>query len=329
LKKFLKLNGFTRPPLQPTTHRATPGATDRKFQWKFFQAAMNARGLHDAEEGTIYWERQEGGSLLCGEHCLNNLLQGSYFNSVQLSEMALVLDKEESKLTGSQGYSQNVDPEGNFSVQVLRAALLNFGEIELFSPSSEDMRKEGKDWTKEEGFVVNRSSHWYSIRKLDGKWWDLNSLAHAPQSISDFHLGGVLTQLESSGATVFIARGKMPAVQSDMQHPNWHSIAELRAMADGETGSSDTSSRPSLVPFSGRGNRLGDTSEPESIDDEALAAIAASLDDPEDLEMARALAMSMQSESARAQANTSEEAPVKPLTDREKRLAALEKRGIS
>ena len=117
---------------------------------------MNARGLHDAEEGTIYWERQEGGSLLCGEHCLNNLLQGSYFNSVQLSEMALVLDKEESKLTGSQGYSQNVDPEGNFSVQVLRAALLNFGEIELFSPSSEDMRKEGKDWTKEEGFVVNR-----------------------------------------------------------------------------------------------------------------------------------------------------------------------------
>lgn len=41
----------------------------------------------------IYHEKQE--SLLCGQHCLNNLLQGPYFSAADLSEIAHELDAKE------------------------------------------------------------------------------------------------------------------------------------------------------------------------------------------------------------------------------------------
>ncbi len=42
---------------------------------------------------TVYWEKQ-GVDALCGVHTLNSLLQGPYFNEVELAEMALELDKK-------------------------------------------------------------------------------------------------------------------------------------------------------------------------------------------------------------------------------------------
>lgn len=48
----------------------------------------------------VYWERQ-GVDSLCGVHCINSLLQGAifintgpYFDEIQLSEMALELDRK-------------------------------------------------------------------------------------------------------------------------------------------------------------------------------------------------------------------------------------------
>ncbi len=49
-------------------------------------------------EKVVYWERQESGIMTCGLHCLNTLLQGPYFDEVELSQIALQIDDTEKKL---------------------------------------------------------------------------------------------------------------------------------------------------------------------------------------------------------------------------------------
>ena len=44
----------------------------------------------------VYHERQE--SALCGQHCLNNLLQGQYFSPADLAEIAQELDAMERQM---------------------------------------------------------------------------------------------------------------------------------------------------------------------------------------------------------------------------------------
>ena len=44
----------------------------------------------------LYFERQV--AALCGQHCLNNLLQGAYFTEIDLAEIAQDLDRKEKAL---------------------------------------------------------------------------------------------------------------------------------------------------------------------------------------------------------------------------------------
>lgn len=127
-----------------------------------------------AKDRWVYHERQE--SLLCGQHCLNNLLQEGAWSPVDLADIAHSLDAQERQLylstdsTSShmerQHYlnesSGNVDESGNFSVEVLKTALLARG-VELLSWTGELART--ADPLNEAAFVVNRSSHWFTIRR--------------------------------------------------------------------------------------------------------------------------------------------------------------------
>ena len=82
---------------------------------------------------SVYFERQRAN--LCGQHCLNNLMQGQFFDVSMLGDIASGLDAEERALMMEAGAdtpdalrylaqdSQNVDDSGNFSIQVLRRAL--------------------------------------------------------------------------------------------------------------------------------------------------------------------------------------------------------------
>lgn len=114
----------------------------------------------------ILHETQE--SSLCGQHCLNNLVQQTIFNAVDLAEIAQGLDEQERRfmMEGSQHdlakflaqesggnrtlipYSDfaeinflifniqtqgNVDSSGNFSIEVLRRALQRSYDIDLVS----------------------------------------------------------------------------------------------------------------------------------------------------------------------------------------------------
>ena len=96
----------------------------------------------------LYHEKQE--SALCGQHCLNNLLQGPYFNAGALADIAHELDRKEKALMMSEGMtadamafmreaSGNVDAQGNFSIQVLSEALKRSFGLELSDVRHEEV----------------------------------------------------------------------------------------------------------------------------------------------------------------------------------------------
>jgi len=76
----------------------------------------------------IFHEKQEG--ALCGQHCLNSLLQKAYFTAVDLAEIGRGLDEQERSVIAESNDlaeleeftkhgSGNVDDSGFFSVQVI------------------------------------------------------------------------------------------------------------------------------------------------------------------------------------------------------------------
>ena len=120
----------------------------------------------------LYHEKQE--SALCGQHCLNNLLQGPYFNAGALAEIALELDSKEKALMMTEGMtadaqaflreaSGNVDEQGNFSIQVLSEALKRSFGLELADVRHEEVRPLMREPAKAEGFVINRHAHWLGL----------------------------------------------------------------------------------------------------------------------------------------------------------------------
>ena len=106
-------------------------------------------------------ERQQ--AALCGQHCLNNLLQRFEFSAGVLSDIAAGLDARELQVirdaSGPDGKdyrdrlregSGNVDESGNFSIEVLRAALATH-DLALVSFMSEAVKKSGDDLTTRSG----------------------------------------------------------------------------------------------------------------------------------------------------------------------------------
>ena len=81
----------------------------------------------------IFWEPQD--AALCGLHALNTLIQETTFQPNDLADIARDLDDSERSLMSESskvwGTSGNVDESGNFSIQVLRAAVKRSHNIEL------------------------------------------------------------------------------------------------------------------------------------------------------------------------------------------------------
>lgn len=164
----------------------------------------------------IYHERQD--AMLCGQHALNNLVQASVFSAGSLSEIAHQLDEMELAYMAanneggvrSKDYlrrldegSGNVDEQGNFSIQVLRAALQQRYDLALPSIGQDDLDK-SRDITSYPGFICNRASHWFAIRKIEKQFWNLNSTLEKPQLISHFRLAAELESFKQSGYSVFV-----------------------------------------------------------------------------------------------------------------------------
>ena len=140
----------------------------------------------------VYFEKQSD-DRLCGLHCLNNLLQGPYLDVITLSEIGIELDKREQELTGLHSQN-NVDNDGNFGIQVLEKALNMYGvQLQLLKKRQAINYIEGGA-NNVEALIFNSSTHWYSIRRINGIWFDLNSTNTnpGPEIISDFYLSAFI-----------------------------------------------------------------------------------------------------------------------------------------
>lgn len=291
---------------------------------------------------TIYVYHELQDSHLCGQHCLNNLLQEDFFSAINLGELAQELDEEERQIldqngtnSPKSGSSSNVDESGNFSIQVLRLALQRYNGIDLVPWH---FRSEGPDSDplEQQGFVVNRSDHWFTIRKINDKWWNLNSTLEVPESVSTFYLSALLHQLRQDGYSVFIAKGNLPTNSTGKSsssgisgdNGNWYTEDQLlRPSVGGIAGTA----KPVVSAFSGVGNRLGGDNRPEEVNIQDFMVDGEEMD--EELLLAQAISASLESTAKAAALEVSVVKTGDAKKDaaaelRAKRLAALEKRGL-
>ncbi|KAK9986023.1 hypothetical protein SO802_030974 [Lithocarpus litseifolius] len=182
--------------------------------------------------GMLYHEVQE--SKLCAVHCVNTVLQGPFFSEFDLAALASDLDRKERQMMmleleggggggggggGSGGgvasgdflsvESHNVSLDGDFSIQVLQKALevWDLQVIPLDSPIAEHAQV---DPELENAFICHLQDHWFCIRKVNGEWYNFDSLYAAPQHLSKFYLSAYLDSLKTFGWSIFLARGNFP-----------------------------------------------------------------------------------------------------------------------
>lgn len=109
--------------------------------------------------------------------------------------------------------SGNVDESGNFGIDVLRAALLERYNLTLANVCHEQVRE--KEITTFDGFVCHRNSHWFAIRKINQRYWNLDSTLDRPVGISYFRLAAEIDLLVASGCAVFcVVEGLLPLVSN-------------------------------------------------------------------------------------------------------------------
>ncbi|KAE9447707.1 hypothetical protein C3L33_20392, partial [Rhododendron williamsianum] len=183
--------------------------------------------------GMLYHEVQE--SKLCAVHCVNTVLQGPFFSEFDLAALASDLDCKERQmmLEGGSGAglvpeeSHNVSLDGDFSIQVLWdqcyrvvAACVTDSEvlekalevwdlqvIPLNSPVAEPAQI---DPELENAFICHLQDHWFCIRKVNGEWYNFDSLYAAPEHLSKFYLSAYLDTLKGFGWSIFLVRGNFP-----------------------------------------------------------------------------------------------------------------------
>jgi ataxin-3 len=70
-----------------------------------------------------------------------------------------------------------------------------------------------------EAFIFNSSTHWFSIRKIEDVWFNLNSTNSypGPQIISDFYLSAFIKGTEELGYTNFLIKNLLPLPEIDCE----------------------------------------------------------------------------------------------------------------
>ncbi|XP_011156160.1 ataxin-3 isoform X2 [Solenopsis invicta] len=212
---------------------------------------------------SIFHEKQEG--YLCAQHCLNALLQGPYFNAVDLANFGHQMDEEERIRMAESGVdsedyklfleqpSGNMDDSGYFSVQVISSALKVWGlELIPYNSTEPTALLAQNDPSRMRAYICNYKGHWFTIRKLGSQWFNLNSMLSGPQLISDTYLTMYLAQLLQEGYSIFIVIGTLPQCPAEdvlLKNP-------IVAMKSNSNLESKTTSK---------GNRLGTKLEDEIL----------------------------------------------------------------
>ncbi|WVR07737.1 hypothetical protein IAU60_004780 [Kwoniella sp. DSM 27419] len=169
----------------------------------------------------MYFERQEPGSQLCAQHCLNNILQQFTYSEFDLADIAHKLDQAENaalSVANQNKKSYNLDDTGYFSISVLERAL-EVWDLTLVRWRGEAMKRYQEHPEEQAAFILNLASHWLPLRRFapnpphasaTKRWYNLNSFLPAPEWISPTYLRLVLSQAEEEGYSVFVVRRATP-----------------------------------------------------------------------------------------------------------------------
>ncbi|GLT37563.1 hypothetical protein SLA2020_118740 [Shorea laevis] len=166
--------------------------------------------------GMLYHEIQE--LKFCAVHCVNTLLQGPFFSEFDLAALAADLDRQERQvmLQGGAssgdflpGESHNVSLQGDFSIQVLQKAL-EVWDLQVIPLDCPVAKPAQIDPELENAFICHSHHHWFCVRKVNGEWYNFDSLYAAPQHLSKFYLSAYLDSLKRSGWSIFLVRGNFP-----------------------------------------------------------------------------------------------------------------------
>ena len=102
-------------------------------------------------------------------------VQGPEFNEILLAEISRDMDRRERETlqgSGLESESGNVRADGFFSVQVIVQALQHRG-FSCLPVGSSEAAGVMQAPQKEVGFILNRSEHWFSLRRLGPFWFDV------------------------------------------------------------------------------------------------------------------------------------------------------------
>jgi hypothetical protein len=61
-------------------------------------------------------------------------------------------------------------------------------------------------------FICNLQFHWFSIRKVRGRWYNLDSSLWKPSELSELHVSMFLEQLKVEGYSILVVVGAFPPV---------------------------------------------------------------------------------------------------------------------
>ena len=115
--------------------------------------------------------------------------------------------------------SQHIDQHsGDFSVEVLKAALAQLGCRLVNAEHAEVVERLAEAPEAEEGYLMHRSSHWRALRPLAGIWWNLDSRLARPRRLSAAALRELVTRLRVDGGTVHVVQQLPPPAVHNAGH---------------------------------------------------------------------------------------------------------------
>ncbi|GAV65498.1 Josephin domain-containing protein [Cephalotus follicularis] len=135
----------------------------------------------------------------------------------------------------------------------------------------------------ENAFICHLHNHWFCIRKVNGEWYNFDSLYAAPQHLSKFALSAYLDSLKGFGWSIFLVRGNFPtecpilSFEASNGYGQWLSPEDAERITK-SCNSGQSSRKPNLFQGHSDQSSFGETELLSDMEDEDLkAAIAASL----------------------------------------------------
>ena len=154
----------------------------------------------------IYHEKQR--LRLCGLHAINSLLQRPVFDENRLNLIGNSLFATESKLRCNEPFITNhyYNKFGDYSIDVLREAL-QLKDIILRRINDLSALADAQ------AFIIHSNDHWFSLRKFDGHWVNLNSTLDRPTVIEHIHIQSFLNSLTEP--SVYVIDGDLPEIPEE------------------------------------------------------------------------------------------------------------------